>query len=135
MARGSFFSGCKWHGSQVAQYSFPVDAWAAGYLMYVMELGQNVFGLKPVASDLVCLHRILSFVGFPSEQSRLKLQWIRVVSSEPQRLLPCNTAVQKVAAGLLVLDPFARLTAAAAFKKLSDCCADADIDIELKKKQ
>ena len=105
MAKGSYFFGVKWHGSQVAQYSFPLDAWAAGCLMYLMELGKNVFGLKPVASDLACLHRILSFVGLPSESSRSKLNWIKIVSSEAPRTLPRDTFVQKVAADLLALDP------------------------------
>jgi len=120
LSAGSCFIGSAWKPSKQAKYGFAVDRWAVGILLYYMELGGNVFGLKNSTSDLVCLHRMLSFVGFPTNKMREQHNWIQVTGIEPRRHLPRETLVQKVAAELLALDPFERISANAAFHNLDE---------------
>ena len=119
LSAGSCFVGSAWKPSKQAKYGFAVDRWAAGMLLYYMELGDNVFGLDNTSSDLVCLHRMLSYVGVPTVQMQQEHNWIQVTCIEAKRQLPFDTAVQKVAAELLALDPSERLAANAAYQKLA----------------
>jgi serine/threonine protein kinase len=128
MSRSSYFTGTRWHGAARSQYSFPVDAWSVGCILYLMLLGSNVFGLKPVASDLVCLQKMLSYVGTPDNKLRDRYGWIKVGSPEPARSLPTGSPIEMVASTLLVLDPCKRSTAANAYDSLCKLVETADLD-------
>ena len=128
MSRGSYFTGTKWNGAARCQYSFPVDTWSVGCILYLMLLGYNVFGLKSVASDLVCLQKILSYVGTPNNQLSNRYGWIKVGSTEPARSLPTGSHIEMVAQTLLVLDPCKRSTAANAYESLCKIVETADVD-------